>query len=95
MISTGPSWLPRTQTRRKSVAVGIAANDFQTGEMPLGQPLEVQIVEDVAIDHELVAVLDGPDQKLLEQLRLADVAAQVQVADHETIVVNVISRGRA
>ena len=42
------------------VAVGVAADDLQTGEMPLGQPLEVQVVEDVAVDDELIAVLDGP-----------------------------------
>ena len=32
------------------------------------------------------AVLDGPDQELLEQLRLADVAAEVQVADDDAVV---------
>ena len=67
--------------------IRVAANHLQTREMPFCQPLEVQVVEDVAVDHELIAVLDGPDQKLLEQLRLADVAAQVQVADDQAVVV--------
>ena len=36
--------------------------------------------------------LDGPVEELLEQLRLADVAAQVQVADHEAVVDRVAGR---
>ena len=71
---------------RKSVAVGVAPDDLQAGEVPLGQPLEVQVVEDVAVDHQLAAMVDGPDQELLEQPGLADLAPQVQVADHDTVV---------
>src|SRR5208282_60688 len=48
------------------VAVGVAADDLQTGEMPLREPLEVEIIEDIAVDHKLAAVLDRPGQELLE-----------------------------
>ena len=33
------------------VAVGVAADDLQTGEMPLREPLEVEIIEDIAVDR--------------------------------------------
>ena len=76
------------------VAVGVAANDLQAGEMPLREPLEVEIVEDIAIDHQLAAVLDRPGQELFEKLRLADVAAQVQITDHDAIVDDPLVRTR-
>ena len=57
------------------VAVGVAADDLQAGEMPLGEPLEIEVVKNIAVDHQLAAVLDRPDQELFEQPRLADVAA--------------------
>ena len=68
------------------VAVGVAADDLQAGEVPLGEPLEVQVVEDVAVDDQLAGLVDGPFQELLEEPGLADVAAQVQVADHQAVV---------
>ena len=42
------------------VAIGIAPDDLQAREMPLGKSLEIQIVEDIPIDHQLIAVLDCP-----------------------------------
>ena len=42
------------------VAVAIPPDDLQAGEMPLAEPLEVQVVEDVAVDYQLTAVHDRP-----------------------------------
>ena len=91
-ISAGPSWLPRTQTTRISSRSVVAADDLQAGEMPLREPLEVEVVEDVAVDDQLTAVLDRPGQELFEELRLADVAAQVQIADHDAVVKGPLAR---
>ena len=69
------------------IAVRVATNDLETSEMPFRQSFEVQVVKDIAVDDELIAMLHGPDQEPFEQLRLADLAAQVQVADDDTVVV--------
>ena len=37
------------------VAVGVLADDLQAGEVALREPLEVQVVEDVAVDDQLAA----------------------------------------
>jgi hypothetical protein len=54
--------------------------------MSLGQPFEIEVVKNVAIDYQLIATLNRPDQEFFQQLRLADIAAQVQVTDHDAIV---------
>ena len=68
------------------VAVRVPADDLQAGEVPLGQPLEVQVVEDVAVDDQLAGLVDDPFEELLEQPCLADLAPQVQVADDDAVV---------
>src|SRR5262245_6248882 len=50
MIATHPS-------QPEIVSVRISPHDLETGKVALCQPLEVQIVEDVALDHKLVAVV--------------------------------------
>jgi hypothetical protein len=75
------------------VSVRIAADDFQAGEMTLGQPCEVQIVENVAIHDQSIAVLDCPGQELFQQFGLADINPQVQIADHDAVIKGTVQGG--
>ena len=68
------------------VAVGVAADHPQAGEVALVEPLEVEVVEDVAVDDQHARLGDGPLQEFLEQTGLADLAPQVQVADDQAVV---------
>jgi hypothetical protein len=54
--------------------------------VPLCEPLEVEVVEDIAVDDKLTTMIDRPDQEILEQPGLANVAAQMKVADDDAIV---------
>jgi len=75
-------------------AVGVAADDLQAGEVPSGKPLEVEVVEDVAVDDQHAAVFDGPDQEFLELPGLADMTSQMQVADDNAVVHRVVVEAR-
>ena len=68
------------------VAVGVAANHLQAREMPLREPFEVEVVENVAIDDELWVWTTAQIQEFFEKFRLTHVAAEMEVADHDAIV---------
>ncbi len=67
-------------------AVGVLPDNLQAGEVPLGQPVEVEVVEDVAVDDQFARIPDRPEEERFKQPRLAHVAAEVQVADHQAVV---------
>jgi hypothetical protein len=77
------------------VTVRVPPDDLQAGEVPLGEPLEVEVVEDVAVDDQLAGLVDGPFEELLEQPGLADGTPQVQVADDDAVVGEVAERNVA
>ena len=68
------------------VAVGVPADHLEAGEVPLGEPLEVEVVEDVAVDDQLPGPGRGPVQERLQEPGLAHVAAEVEVADDQAVV---------
>lgn len=68
------------------VAVGVPADDLQAGEVTLGESREVQVIEDISVDDQFTRLMDPPLEEFLEEFCLADVAAQMQVADNEAVV---------
>ena len=86
MMSAGPSWLPRTQTRRKSSRSELRRMTFRQAKCRLVSRLKFRSSKMSPLMTSS-SQCSTAHQELLEQLRLANVAAQVQVADDDAVVV--------
>ncbi|MFO0892218.1 MAG: hypothetical protein U0790_24155 [Isosphaeraceae bacterium] len=66
---------PRWATRRSSRSL-FRRMTFRQAKCRLVSRLKLEVVEDVAVDDEFAAMVHRPDQELLEQPGLADVAPE-------------------